>query len=81
MHLCICTWVSFPTWSGELWQPPRQPITEQYKKSDFGTPKQGSLADIVDLSVPFPLPHSWPEWEFGPVWTMAGSRGQEQLPG
>lgn len=75
LRLCICTWVSFPTW-----QPPRQPITEQNKKYDLEAPKQGSLAN-VGLSVPFPLPHSWPEWEFGPVWSLSGTRGQEQLPG
>lgn len=58
-----------------------QPVTEQDKKSDFVTPKEGSLADIVGLSVLFPLPHSWPEWEFGTVWSLAGTQGQEQLPG
>lgn len=45
MYLCICTWVSFPSW---------QPVPEQDKKCDLGIPKQGSLAE-VGFICPFSL--------------------------
>lgn len=32
-------------------------------------------ADIVGLSVPFPLSHSWPEWEFACGRSIASTRG------